>query len=84
MAPKVTSAVPSANATGVAPTLNVKATFSEDMTASTTNKATFTLRKQNATKFVAATVSYDPNTDTDTATLDPTSSLWRGPRTRLP
>ena len=66
----------------VAPAVNVKATFSEDITASTTNKATFTLRKQNATKFVAATVSYDPNTDT--ATCDLTSSLWRGPRTRLP
>ncbi len=40
----------------VAPTVNVKATFYEDMTASTINKTTFTLRKQNATEFVAATV----------------------------
>jgi hypothetical protein len=60
----------------VAPTVNVKATFSEDMTASTINKTTFTLRKQNATGFVAATVTYDPSTDT--ATLDPTNSLRRG------
>ena len=75
-APKVTSTVPSANATGVAPTVNVKATFSEDMMASTINKTTFTLRKQNATEFVAATVTYDPSTDT--ATLDPTNPLRRG------
>jgi dipeptidyl aminopeptidase/acylaminoacyl peptidase len=74
--PRVTSTVPSANATRVAPTLNVKATFSEDMMASTINKTTFTLRKQNATGFVAATVSYDPSTDT--ATLDPTNPLQRG------
>jgi hypothetical protein len=75
-APKVTSTVPSANATGVAPTANVKATFSEDMLASTINSTTFTLRKQNATGFVGASVSYDPSTDT--AILDPTNSLRRG------
>ncbi len=46
------------------------------MTASTINKTTFTLRKQNATGFVAATVTYDPSTKT--ATLDPTNSLKRG------
>jgi alpha-tubulin suppressor-like RCC1 family protein len=74
--PRVTSTVPSANATGVAPTVNVKATFSEDMMASTINKTTFTLRKQNTTGFVDATVTYDPSTDT--ATLDPTNSLKRG------
>jgi hypothetical protein len=74
--PRVTSTVPSANATGVAPTVNVKATFSEDMMASTINKITFTLRKQNTTGFVAASVTYDPSTDT--ATLDPTNSLRRG------
>src|SRR4028119_283733 len=76
MAPKVTTTSPKANAKAVAPTVNVKATFSEDMTASTINKTTFTLRKQNATGFVAATVTYDPSTDT--ATLDPTNSLRRG------
>jgi len=74
--PKVTGTVPSANATRVALTVNVKATFSEDMMASTINTTTFTLRKQNTTGFVAATVSYDPSTDT--ATLDPTNSLKRG------
>jgi hypothetical protein len=74
--PKVTSTVPDAGATRVAPTVNVKATFSEDMMASTINKTTFTLRKQNTTGFVAATVTYDPSTDT--ATLDPTNSLRRG------
>jgi hypothetical protein len=75
-APRVTSTVPSANATGVAPTINVKATFSEDMMASTINKTTFTLRKQNTKGFVAASVTYDPSTKT--ATLDPTNSLRRG------
>jgi hypothetical protein len=74
--PRVTSTVPSANATGVAPAVNVKATFSEDMMASTINTTTFTLRKQNTTGFVGATVTYDPSTDT--ATLDPTNSLRRG------
>lgn len=74
--PKVTSTVPNVNATGVAPTVNVKATFSENMKASTINSTTFTLRKQNATGFVATSVTYDPSTDT--ATLDPTISLRRG------
>jgi hypothetical protein len=74
--PRVTSTVPSAGATRVAPTVNVKATFSEDMMASTINDTTFTLRKQNTTGFVDATVTYDPSTDT--ATLDPTNSLKRG------
>jgi hypothetical protein len=76
MAPKVTTTSPKANAKAVAPTVNLKATFSEDMLASTINKTTFTLRKQNATGFVAATVSYDPSTKT--ATLDPTNPLQRG------
>ena len=44
--------------------------------ASTINTTTFTLRKQNTTGFVAASVTYDPSTDT--ATLDPTNSLKRG------
>ncbi len=74
--PKVMSTVPGAGATRVAPTVNVKATFSEDMMASTINKTTFTLRKQGSTGFVAATVTYDPSTKT--ATLDPTNSLKRG------
>ena len=80
--PRVTSTVPSANATGVAPTVNGKATFSEHMTASTINKTTFTLRKQGSTGLVAATVTYDSSTDT--ATLDPTNSLREGPPTRRP
>jgi hypothetical protein len=46
------------------------------MMASTINKTTFTLRKQNTTGFVGATVTYDPSTKT--ATLDPTNSLKRG------
>ena len=75
-APKVTSTIPKANATGVAPIAHIKATFSEDMKASTINSTTFTLRKQGSTGFLTARVSYDPSTDT--AILDPTNSLKRG------
>ena len=75
-APKVTSTVPKPNATGVGPTANIKATFSEDMTAATINKTTFTLRKQGSTDFLAARVSYNPSTDR--AILDPSNSLKRG------
>jgi arylsulfatase A-like enzyme len=62
-----------ANATAVDPTSNVQATFSEDMMASSINATTFKLMEQGSTTKIAATVSYRPSTDT--ATLDPTSSL---------
>jgi hypothetical protein len=82
MAPKVTSTVPGANVKGVDPTINVKATFSEDMlvsedplVSSITGK-TFKLFKQGSTTKLAATVSYDEATDT--ATLNPTNNLSRG------
>jgi hypothetical protein len=74
-APTVTSIVPTANATGVAPTTNVTATFSEDMDASSINGQTFTLSKKGSNTKIGATVSYDAATDT--ATLDPTNSLRR-------
>jgi hypothetical protein len=75
-APKVTSTVPNANATGVAPTANVTATFSEDMDATSINATTFKLSKKGSTTKLAATVSYSAGTRT--ATLDPTDSLQRG------
>jgi hypothetical protein len=94
--PRVTSTVPGANATGVAPTINVTATFSEEMLVSedplvsSINTKTFKLFEQGSTTKLTATVSY--SAATDTATLDPTDSLRsgvtykavvpRGPRTR--
>jgi Big-like domain-containing protein/calcineurin-like phosphoesterase family protein len=75
-APTVTVTVPTANATGVAPTANVTATFSEEMMASTINTKTFKLFKKGSITKLGATVSY--NASTDTATLDPTNSLRRG------
>jgi hypothetical protein len=75
-APTVTSTVPTANATVVAPTTNVTATLSEDMDASSINGKTFTLSKKGSNTNIAATVSYDAAADT--ATLDPNNSLRRG------
>jgi hypothetical protein len=74
--PTVISTVPNANATGIDPTSNVRATFSEDMEASTINGQTFNLFKKGSTTKLSATVSYDSSTQT--ATLDPSNSLQRG------
>ena len=74
--PRVTSTSPAANATGVAPTANVTATFSEDMMTSSINATTFKLFKQGSTTKIAAAVSYEASTDT--ATLAPTNSLEGG------
>jgi hypothetical protein len=74
--PKVISTFPKANATGVAPTVNLKATFSEDMRASTINKSTFKLSKKGSTTKIAAAVSY--LAATDKATLNPTKALRKG------
>jgi hypothetical protein len=71
--PTIISTVLTGNATGVAPTANVTATFSEDMLASSITSNTFKLFKKGSTTKLGATVSYDA--DTDTATLDPTNSL---------
>jgi hypothetical protein len=75
-APTVTSTVPTANATGVAPTTNVTATFSEDMDASSINTKTFKFFKKGSSTKLPVAVSYDAGTDT--ATLDPTNSLQSG------
>jgi hypothetical protein len=74
--PKVTTTSPKANAKAVAPTVNLKATFSEDMMASTINKSTFTLSKKGSTTKVSAAVRY--SAATDKATLNPTNSLRKG------
>jgi len=74
--PKVISTSPKANAKAVAPTVNLKATFSEDMMASTINKSTFKLSKKGSTTKIAAAVSY--SAATDKATLNPTEALQKG------
>jgi probable HAF family extracellular repeat protein len=71
--PKVISTSPKANATEVAPTANVRATFSEEMDSETINGTTFTLFEKGTTTQIPATVSY--NADTDTVKLDPTNNL---------
>jgi N-acetylglucosamine-6-sulfatase len=73
---KVISTIPNANATAVAPTSNIRATFSEDMMASSITGQTFKLMEQGSTTRIAAALSYDESTDT--ATLDPTTSLRSG------
>jgi subtilisin len=74
--PKVTSATPANNATGVAPGANVKAIFSEPMQGSSVNTATFKLKKAGTTNFLTATVTYDPVTKK--ATLNPNNNLQSG------
>jgi methionine-rich copper-binding protein CopC len=64
----VVSQSPAANASGVAITSNLTATFSAEVQAGTIS---FVL--MNGSSAVPATVSYDPTTDT--VTLDPTASL---------
>jgi N-acetylglucosamine-6-sulfatase len=73
---RVTSTLPKANATAVAPTANIKATFSEDMLGSSINSQTFKLFEKGSTTKIAAAISYSASTDT--ATLDPTNSVRRG------
>jgi hypothetical protein len=79
-APKVASTVPTTDATGVSPAVNVKATFSEDMSTSSINGQTFKLFKKGSTTKIAAQVSYpdDLNSPRFTAKLAPSSSLRRG------
>jgi hypothetical protein len=78
-APKVVSTVPTADATGVSPAVNIKATFSEDMLASSIDASTFKLFKKGSTTKIAAQVIYPhPNSPPFTAKLDPSSSLTRG------
>jgi hypothetical protein len=77
--PSVTRTSPTANATGVVPTTDVTATFSEDMLVSSINGNTFKLFKKGSTTKIAATVSYpDPNSPPYTAILNPSDSLKSG------
>lgn len=72
-APTVTNVTPAEDATNVAVTDNVTATFSEAMGAGSLTGATFTLRGQGAASDVTATVDYDATNKK--ATLDPAGSL---------
>ncbi len=77
--PKVMSTRPANNATQVAPGVNVTATFSEAMDASTITGTTFKLVRLNAdgtTTRATAAVSYD--SATNKAKLDPSSNLSSG------
>jgi subtilisin-like proprotein convertase family protein len=81
IAPKVTIIAPPPGATGVSPTANVVAGFSEDMNASTINGSTFKLFRKGSTTKVSATITLEANLDAggvNIATLDPTNSLKRG------
>jgi hypothetical protein len=83
--PKVTSTVPKATATGVAPGANITATFSEAMDAVTTdgdpntiNDTTFKLFKAGTTNLIPAVVTYDASAKK--AILNPNANLQRGTR----
>lgn len=81
--PEVMSTSPVNGATLIAPAVNVTATFSEAMDATTTdgdpstiNGTTFKLFKKGSTTKIGASVSYDAATKT--ATLNPTNNLRLG------
>jgi subtilisin family serine protease len=83
--PRVTSTVPKATATGVAPGANITATFSEAMDAVTTdgdpntiNGSTFKLFKAGTTNLIPAVVTYDASAKK--AILNPNANLQRGTR----
>jgi hypothetical protein len=74
--PRVSSTVPGANATGVAPGANITATFSEAMNVNSINGTTFKLMKAGTTTVIGAVVSYDPTTKK--AILNPNANLQLG------
>jgi len=73
-APTVTSTFPRGGGE-VGPAANIRATFSEDMQEASVIAA-FKLFRKGSTTRIAATVTYDA--ETDTATLNPTNNLRRG------
>jgi hypothetical protein len=75
-APTATSTVPKSNATRADPAVNVTATFSEAMAASSINGTTFKLIEKGSAAKLAAAISYDSGTHA--ATLDPTDPLRTG------
>jgi uncharacterized delta-60 repeat protein len=75
-APKVISVLPTEDATGVGRRVNVQATFSEAMSASSITTETIKLFRAGTTTPKAAVVSYDAQTKT--ATLNPENDLRLG------
>ena len=67
---------PAENATGVAPSANVTASFSEAMRAGTVDASTVKLFKAGSTTAVPATVAYDAKGEK--ATLNPKANLQPG------
>jgi hypothetical protein len=74
-APTISSVAPADGATGVARSVNVRATFNEAMDASTITTGTFELRAPGGA-LVAASVTYDSTARR--AILDPLSNLAAG------
>ena len=74
--PTVKRVVSAPNATGVAPSANVSAFFSEAMKASTVNGTTVKLKKAGTTTKLAASVTYDPAIKK--AVLNPKANLQPG------
>src|SRR5215208_7115948 len=73
--PTVNNVSPANTATGVAPSTNVTATFSDagGMDSSSIFEQTFTLKEQGSSSQLGASVSYEPTTKT--ATLNPSTDL---------
>jgi hypothetical protein len=62
--PTVESTIPNASEKGVASTIDIKDTFSEEMNSETITGNTFKLFKKGSNTKIAAAVSYDATTDT--------------------
>jgi hypothetical protein len=79
-APRVTITSPKHNATGVAPSVSLTATFSEKMDPASIRWLTFKLFKVNpdGSTTQITNVSVSPSTDGLQATLNPTNSLQSG------
>jgi hypothetical protein len=74
--PRVSSTVPGANATGVAPGANITATFSEAMNVNFINGTTVKLFRAGTTTEIGAVVSYDATAKK--AILNPNANLQLG------
>jgi hypothetical protein len=81
IAPRVTRLAPAENATGIAPTANVTAFFSEAMRSSSVNASTVKIYQEGSATALPATVTYDATTRK--ATLDPNADLQPGTRYKV-
>jgi hypothetical protein len=76
VAPTVRRVVPVENATGIAPSANVSALFSEAVRETSMNQSTFKLYRKGSTTAITASVTYDAATKR--AVLNPSANLRRG------